>query len=104
MRHYISKVIGGLRYDTETATQICNYAKGDWGDFEYERTGLFRTKRGRYFLAGTGGPMSRWVRYLSNGQIGGEGLEPISAAEARTFAEQNADADTVEVFFDVEEA
>ncbi|MCV3769086.1 hypothetical protein [Rhizobium sp. TRM95796] len=101
-----SQVVDGLRYNTETAIEICTYySTADVGDFTYECTTLFQTKKGRFFIAGHGGPRSRWSRSLGNNTIAsGEGLRPISAEEARRFAEQNADPDTVTKYFDVDDA
>ena len=102
----ISKVVDGLRYDTETAVEICSFSSSvGVSDFKYERTTLFKTKNGRFFVAGHGGPRSRWSRSEGhNGTTSGEGLEPVSVAEAQRFAEEHADADTVIRFFDVDDA
>ncbi len=106
MDETIIKVIGGLRYSTETATKICTH-ESDVGrsDFKFERTSLFRTPKGKFFIAGYGGALSRWSeRYGNNGQIAGEGLTPVDVDEARSFAELHADADTIAEFFEVEDA
>ena len=41
---------------------------------------------GRYFLAGQGAALSRWAGVTPSGAIAGEGVEPISQANARTYA------------------
>jgi hypothetical protein len=99
-------VISGFRYNTETATKICTYWS-DVGssDFKFERTALFRSPKGKFFIAGYGGALSRWSeQYGNNGQIGGEGLIPLDVDEARSFAELHADADTIAEFFDIDDA
>ena len=104
-RNFI-KVIGGFRYNTETATKICTYWS-DVGpsDFKFERTSLFQTPKGKFFIAGYGGALSRWSeRYGNNGHIAGEGLVPMDVDEARSFAEAHTDADTIAEFFDIEDA
>lgn len=105
MDRHISRIIGGLRYDTTTATEICVHESGEFqGDFDFEITGLYRTPRGRFFLAGHGGARSRWSRPVQRSCTGGEGLMPIGHRVARDFAEQNADDATVAEYFAVEDA
>ncbi|MBB3998402.1 hypothetical protein [Aureimonas pseudogalii] len=101
---HITKVVGGLRYDTAKAEEICRLSKGRPGDWSTEETALYRTSKGAFFLAGEGGARSRWGKRVSDGLTGGEGLIPVTVEEARDFAEENADAETVEAFFEVEEA
>lgn len=105
MDRHISRIIGGLRDDTMTATEICVHESGEFHcDFDFEITGLYRTPRGRFFLAGHGGALSRWSRPVQGSCMGGEGLMPIGHRVARDFAEQNADDATVAECFAVEEA
>lgn len=105
MERHIKKVLGGLRYDTATATRICVHESDERRcDFDFEVTRLYRTPRGRFFLAGHGGARSRWSRADQGGWTGGEGLMPIGDLEARDFAEHNADEATIAEYFAVEEA
>lgn len=101
---HISKVAGGLRYDTAKAEVVCRHERGFPRDSQYEDTTLYRTSGGRFFLAGQGGARSRWAKRVSGGLTNGEGLTPVTVEEAREFAEQHAEADTVEEFFVVEDA
>lgn len=105
MDETIIKVVDGLRYNTDTATKICTYWS-DCGssDFKFERTALFRSPKGKFFIAGYGGALSRWSQPYQNGQTGGEGLVPVDVDEARSFAELHADADTIAEFFDIGDA
>lgn len=106
MNETFIKIVNGKRYSTETSTKICTF-ESDVGpsDFKFEKTALFRTPKGRFFLAGYGGALSHWsVLSERNGQIGGEGLTPIDAEAARSFAELHADADIVAEFFEFEDA
>lgn len=101
----ISKIIDGLRYNTATAEEICSFENdSDRGDFRYEVTSLYRTPRGRFFLAGHGGAMTRWAQSVQGGRSGGEGLHAIDTSEARDFAEQHANEDTIARFFVIEDA
>lgn len=80
--------INGKIYDTTTAEFIATIAhRGGPNDFSHECTQLFKTKKGAFFLAGYGGPMSRWKRRASdeNGWLDGEGLTPITMLEARNL-------------------
>jgi hypothetical protein len=102
---YIAKIIDGLRYNTATAEKICTFeSDAGRGDFHHEVTSLYRTPRGRFFLAGHGGAMTRWAHAVHGGQSGGVGLHPVGTAEARNFAERHTDEDTVARFFVIEEA
>lgn len=85
----MKRVIDGKVYDTETATAICELACHHYkGDFNWHETTLYRTKRGAYFLAGEGGPMSMWAEPEgSNGYTGGSGICVIEEDDARAHAE-----------------
>ena len=101
------KVIDGKRYDTETAEQVCDVSgphSCDRGNFRWDDTYLYRTPRGRWFLAGRGGPMSRWASYNCNTYGSGSGLNAIDADEAREFVERYGTVEDSEKYFTVEEA
>lgn len=81
--------INGLRYDTAKATLI-----GEAGaavmqnDSKWWAAGLYRSPRaGRYFLAGQGGPMTRWARKIEQSWwSGGSGIVPLTREEALEWA------------------
>jgi hypothetical protein len=101
----MKRIIDGKRYDTATATYICDCSPRGFygGDFRYEDTGLYRTPRGNWFLSGRGGPMSRWARSSGlNGRTDGSGVAPLDLDEARSFLERHGDPDDVEKFFGAE--
>jgi len=104
----MQRVIGGRKFNTETAKFICDISgpETDRGNFRYDSTYLYRTAHGRYFIAGHGGPLSRWRQSTGqNSWSGGEGIEAIDEAEARALAERHMWADNFEkVFGPVEEA
>lgn len=105
MTHDITKIIEGRRYSTLTATEVCNFRTSNGkGDHRHEDTSLYLSPRGRFFLAGYGGPRSRWSRSVNGGYTGGKGLIPVTVADARSFAEQHACAETVAEFFEIEDA
>ena len=105
------KIIDGIRYDTEKAVLIGetnNIGRGadSWGDFGAWAAGLYKTPRaGRYFLGGSGGAQTIFGRSVGNNSwSGGEDIIPLSEADARVWAEQNLPVETVEQFFDLEDA
>lgn len=95
-------IINGLRYDTEKAILIGRASRGYGNDFSRWSAGLYKTPRsGRFFLAGSGGPMSRWARSTGNGneRSGSEGIFAMERNEALEWAEQYLDADEIEAGF-----
>jgi hypothetical protein len=71
-------------------------------DFQWWEAGLYKTPRsGPYFLAGSGGPMTRWARSIGqNGRTGGSAMIfPMSADEAREWAERYLTVEEVEKGF-----
>jgi hypothetical protein len=96
----MKKIINGKCYNTETATNLCTYWNGLSGrDFRNLSEGLYRTKKGAYFLAGEGGPMSKYSRPCGDMTGGGEGLEPITKSEALEWMEKYGDTETIEKYF-----
>ena len=103
----MKRVIGGKIFNTETAEEICELPCHYYrSDFQWHETVLYRTKRGAYFLAGSGGPASRWARPEgSNGHSSGRGLETITKDEARMYAEsaELSPEKMIEAGFELEE-
>jgi hypothetical protein len=86
----MKRVIKGLTYNTETAAQVCRVPCGaaSRSDFGWHDSRLYRTPRGRFFVAGEGGPLSRWGVKVGNTWEGGSGLDAIGPAEARDIMER----------------
>ncbi len=89
-------VIEGKRFDTESPRTTLVLA--DLGpllsprESSWWRAGLYRTQSGRWFLAGSGGPMTRFgYGSMQSGRSGGEGIIPISTREAREYLEDAGD-------------
>jgi hypothetical protein len=100
-------IINGKRYNTETATFVCEgSANCSKSDFKYWSAALYKTQRGNYFLDGEGGPMTQWAKSFDNSSSGSSGIIPIDREEALAFAETHGCIDVVERFFeaDIEEA
>lgn len=105
----MKKIIDGLTYNTETAERICDTSNGLYGrDFGRDDSTLYRTRNGRFFLLGNGGPRSRWS--ISTGQNSWRGttqddIQAIDEYEARALVEEHATASLYErVFGETEEA
>ena len=103
-------IIDGLRYNTEAPKTVKvgeERASCSVTDFQYWEAALYRTGGRRYFLAGEGGPMSRFARPVDgNSMTGGSKIIPMTKEEALEWAERYLDAETVENEFPdmVEEA
>jgi len=95
----MKKVIDGKTYNTKTATEIGNYHNSlGLSDFRHIDESLYVTKKGTYFTAGDGGPMTKYAEH-SNG-----GMEILSKEEALQWCEYyDIDADTIAEYFDIEE-
>ena len=98
----MKKVIEGKIYDTKTAQEICDLPSPTQNpsDFGWHQTTLFRTAKGRFFVAGEGGPRSMWAKTVSmNSWSSGSGLRAVTHGEAHSYMEE-ADC-TAEQFLDV---
>jgi len=94
-------IINGLRYDTEKAVLIGEASTPFTrlsGDFTHWEAGLYRTPRsGRYFLAGRGGPMTRFAHSAGQNETrGGSRIFPMDDAEALAWAEEYLTTDEIE--------
>ena len=89
----MKRVIGGKLFDTVTAERVADVSPRIYSrdDFEYEDTVLYRTKKGAFFLAGSGGARSRWAQRVNNGSVGGSGMLPIDLAEAKSLVEEHGE-------------
>ena len=98
----MKKIINGFRYDTGKALLIGETrATCIWPDYNYWETGLYKTPRkGYYFLAGFGGPMSRYSKSLGQqGRIGGEKVDPMDIISAFRWAQTHLSREIVEKEF-----
>lgn len=101
----MKRIIEGKVYDTTTAELI---ATADLlyysSDFRFEDTSLYLTKKGSYFIAGEGGPLSEWSVSKNGGNSGGSGIKIKTMAEALEWAEKNnISAEIIESYFLISE-
>ena len=102
----MKKVINGKVFDTKTAECIGEWSTGGSGnDFHYCEESLYKTKKGQFFTAGSGGAMSRYAKSCGqNSWGGGDGMELLSEAEALAWCEEyDVDADDIAEHFKVQE-
>lgn len=101
----MKKVIKGAVCDTSTAKHIGSASYLDAHDFAHWCERLYRTKSGRYFLYGEGGPASRYaVTIGQNEWSGGEKIQLLSRETAMEWAEEHLDGDEyIAAFGDPEE-
>ena len=96
------KVIKGKLYDTDKATEVGDWSKGDASDFSHVSETLYRKRTGEYFVHGEGGPMSRYAESCGQNQWrGGEAILPLTYDAAREWAESHLDVDEYEREFGV---
>jgi hypothetical protein len=101
------RIIEGKRYNTDTATCVCNLSDGKGysrSNFRFEDTDLYVTPKGTFFLAGEGGPMTRWSRTVGNMSTGGSGIRVIDRAEALAILERENATAEIEKYFDIPDA
>lgn len=97
----MNKIISGKRYNTETAELIDSYTKYE-RSFEYIHEELYCKRTGEFFIYGEGGARSKYAeRIEQNTWKGGEGITPITEAEAKAWLEKYSDAEHYEKCFDV---
>ena len=95
-------IINGVRYDTEKAIALGDMRGGSdfVTDFTHWSGTLYRTPRsGRYFLAGSGGPMSMFAERTQSGWRGSERIIPMDEDEAFELAQRVWPAELVEQHF-----
>lgn len=96
----MKRIIDRKKYDTETAECIATWSNHYYpNDFHYCEESLYRTKKGAWFVAGEGGPLSKYSRPCGGGSCGGDGLEPISEKEAQEWLESKGLYDELEENF-----
>ena len=93
------KIVRGKRYDTESARLVGEYENSlPVTDFHHVWMGLYCTPRsGQYFLAGKGGPMTRFAQSTGQNQwSGGSDIIPMTREEAFSWAQENLNTEVVE--------
>lgn len=90
----MKKIIHGVLCDTSTAKHLGSASYLGVRDLDHWYERLYRTKSGRYFLYGEGGPASRYaVTIGQNEWSGGEKIQLLSRETAMEWAEEHLDGD-----------
>ena len=96
----MKRIVNGKRYDTEKAEEIASAGSGgtgnDWRSY-YET--LFRTPRGKWFLAGSGGPLTKYAERNGSERMGSEGIIPLNEDEVRDWLEAEGEWEVLETYF-----
>jgi len=104
----MKKIIDGVLYDTDKAEVIASASEGyNKSDFRYFKESLYRTAKGNWFLAGEGGPSSKYRAVFIDGSYsGGSEIFPMSPKAAREWLERNDEVDLCLKYFseEIEEA
>ncbi len=97
----MKKTIDRLTYNTETATEVASITYGSgMRDFRYYSEGLYQTDKGRWFLAGEGGAMTRYaVPIGDNSWSGGESISTLTAEEALDWCEKHDKSGVITQYF-----
>lgn len=99
----MKKVIEKKMYNTETAELIHSWDNGLYGnDFGSCEEILYLTKKGTYFIAGSGGAKSKYATSYGNSTGGGESIEIVSKSEAIEWLESHDGAEVLEKNFSSE--
>jgi hypothetical protein len=95
------QVIDGRIYDTDKAESIWDRRHLGPSDSHYLEEAIYRTPRGRWFLAGKGGPMSKYAEFSwkkNPHRQSGSGIKTLSKDAALAWMETHAPADLTELF------
>ena len=90
----MKKITQGVLCDTSTAKYLGKASYLGVRDFAHWSEELYRTKSGKYFLYGEGGPASRYaVTIGQNEWSGGEKIQLLSRETAMEWAEEHLDGE-----------
>lgn len=96
----MKSIINGKKYDTNTANLLLEWDNGLRTDFRYCSECLYKKNNGEFFIAGEGGPLSKYAESCDGGGCTeGADIVPITENAARTWAEKHASADEYEEIF-----
>jgi len=103
----MKKIIDKKTYNTDTAQLVAEEWNGlGCDDFRYLLEELYRTKKGTFFLYGSGGPMTKYSESSGRSTWGINTIIPMSDNEAYDWLEENGHDEAIENYFSdiIEEA
>ncbi len=94
------KIIAGIKYDTETATEWGRKTQGKEGTVSFTEEILYQKDSGEFFLYGRGGGGTKYAD-LNEEQWweGGEKIIPMNYDDAKTWAVENLEVKDYEKAF-----
>jgi hypothetical protein len=94
-------IIDGKRYDTETATEVAEFANGDdRSNFHFFAETLYLTAKGSWFLFGRGHARSPYAESYGQNTLGWGGeIRAMSHEEAQDWLEQHQEVEALEAHF-----
>ena len=96
----MKEIINSKRYDTEKAELIAQWSnRYNPGDFNYCEEDLYKTEKGAYFIAGSGGALSKYAKSFGNGSCGGEEIRVCDEDQAFAWLEGTGNTDALESEF-----
>lgn len=95
----MKRIINGRKYDTDTATELCEYSYAYLSDFSYLHEVLYKKKTGEFFIYGEGGPCSPYHESDGRSQWGSKEIVPISEGKAIEFVEKHGTVELYEELF-----
>ena len=96
----MKSIIEGKKYNTETAELIGEDSYSNPGDLHHWQESLYVTKSKNYFLAGSGGAMSKYSQQEGSNSWGGSSnIYSFEESEAFRWAENHLTADIIEKYF-----
>ncbi len=94
------KVVNGLLYDTKNADFVEDFWNGlGNSDFRNLSEELYKSKNGKWFLVGRGGPLTKYSETVGNMRSGSKNLIPLSDDEAYEWLEEYSDVETILKYF-----
>lgn len=105
LNNRMRRIINGKLYDTETAEECGEMSYSNSRDFHYIHEVLYRKRNGEFFIAGEGGPLTRYSAQIdTNSWSGGSKIIPLTPDEAKQWAEEHLSASKyIELFGEPEE-
>jgi len=96
----MKRIINGKLYNTETAERVTDHGAGlGRGDPDNFDEALYRTKKGNWFLAGSGGSRTKYARPCGNMTGGGSAIILVSEDEAMAWLEGHKKTEAIEEYF-----
>ena len=94
------KIINKKLYDTDRATLIAEWDNGyPINDFHNCSEKLYVTKKGNYFIYGTGGPLSIYAKSFGRTTSGSEDIRSVSREDAIEWCLESQRPDIIEKHF-----